>query len=88
MEHIVRAVFGCDRFGVMGIADADHLERLPFDAATAIFSPLYKDREEIPEIDDFVDHYNCYFTFDDYIYDENKVKQYIDELRKLERKYC
>lgn len=88
LEHIVRAVFNCDRFGVMGIADADHLERLPLDAATAVFSSLYKDKTEIREIDEFMDHYNCYFTFDDYRYDEKEVKQYIDGLRELVKKYC
>ena len=39
LELIVRRVFDCDRFGVMGIADAGHLERCPYDAAIAVFVP-------------------------------------------------
>ena len=26
LEYIVRSVFNCERFGVMGVADADQLE--------------------------------------------------------------
>lgn len=28
LEHIVRRVFDCDRYGFMGIADADHFREI------------------------------------------------------------
>lgn len=88
LEHIVRRVFNCDRFGVMGIADADHLERCPYDAAIAVFAPLYKTHKEIEDIEQFMDDFACYFTFSDYQYSEEKVREYIDGLKKLVDKYC
>ena len=88
LEHIVRRVFNCDRFGVMGIADADHLERCPFDAASVVFAPLYKINNEIEEIEQFMDEFSCYFIFSDYQYSEEKVREYIDGLKNLVEKYC
>ena len=88
LEHIVRRVFNCDRFGVMGIADADHLERCPFDAAIVVFAPLYKINNEIEEIEQFMDEFSCYFTFSDYQYSEEKVREYSDGLKNLVEKYC
>ena len=89
LEFSVRKVFDCERFGVMGIANADHLERYPMDAALVVFAPLYKEQAEIPEIDEFMDKYGCIFHFpDSYTYDKNTVREYIDELRTLIDKYC
>lgn len=88
LELIVRHAYGCRKGGVMGIADANHLERCPLDAALVVFAPLYKDVEEIEEIDQFIDKYVCYFTFSDYKYAEEKIKSYIEELRRLVNKYC
>lgn len=87
LEYIVRSVFNCERFGVMGVADADHLERCPLDAAMVVFAPLYKNKTEISEIEEFMDRNICQFSFDDYEYDEKKVEKYIEELRKLVKKY-
>lgn len=88
LELIVRRVFNCDRNGVMGIADADHLERCPYDAAIVVFAPLYKTNSKIDEIDQFMDDFSCYFTFDDFQYSKEKVREYIDGLRELVEKYC
>lgn len=88
LEYVVRHVFNCDRFGVMGIADAGHLERCPYDAAIAVFSPLYKTNKEIDEIEQFMDDFSCYFIFSDYQYSEEKVREYIDGLKELVDKYC
>ena len=79
LEHIVRRVFNCDRFGVMGC---------PFDAAIVVFAPLYKINNEIEEIEQFMDEFSCYFTFSDYQYSEEKVREYIDGLKNLVEKYC
>ena len=88
LECIIRNVYNCDRFGVMGIANADHLERNPMDAAIVIFAPLYLKQKEIEEINSFVDEYGCIFNFpNDYKYNKETVDNYIDGLRKLASKY-
>lgn len=89
LEYIIRDVFNCDRFDVMGIANADHLERWPMDAAIVVFAPLYKEQRRIPEIDTFVDEFSCIFNFpEDYTYDKDTVDRYIETLKKLTKKYC
>ena len=35
-----------------------------------------------------MDDFACYFTFSDYQYSEEKVREYIDGLKKLVDKYC
>lgn len=88
LEYLVRRVYNCGRHGVMGIADADHLEYHPLDAANVILAPLYLNRTDIPEIDNFIDGQSCIFNFDDnYAYDEKVVRNYIDGLRSLVDKY-
>ena len=84
LEHIVRRVYNCERFGVMGIANADYLERNPLDAAIVIFAPLYREQREISEIDEFIDQYRCIFNYpEDYTYNEETVENYIEGLRSL-----
>lgn len=88
LEYLIRKVYKCDRFGVMGIADADHLEFHPLDAANVILAPLYLNKTDIPEIDSFVDEQSCIFNFsDDYVYNETTVRKYIDGLSSLVGKY-
>lgn len=88
LEMIVRGVYKCDRYGVMGVANADHLELSPMDAVLVVFAPLYKNEKEIIEIDDFVDRYNCIFNFpDDYEYNKETVADFIKEFRSLVEKY-
>ena len=36
LERLVRKLFKCDRAGVSGLADADHFESYPLDAAVMI----------------------------------------------------
>lgn len=88
LEFIVRKVYNCQRFGVMGIANADHLEAHPMDAAIVVFAPLYRNKESIEEIDSFVDEYSCIFNFpDSYEYNQETVENYIEGLRYLVDKY-
>lgn len=87
LEYLIRKVYKCDRFGVMGIADADHLEFHPLDAANVILAPLYLDNTDISEIDSFVDEQSCIFNFDNYVYNETVVRNYIDGLSSLVNKY-
>lgn len=88
LEYLIRKVYKCDRFGVMGIADADHLEFHPLDAANVILAPLYLNKTEIAEIDSFVDEQSCIFNFsDDYVYNETAVRKYIEGLNSLVDKY-
>lgn len=88
LEHIVRRVYNCERFGVMGVANSDHLERHPMDAAIVIFAPLYQEQKVIEDIDSFIDEYSCIFNFhEDYEYNEQTVNNYIEGLRRLVDKY-
>ncbi len=41
LEHQVRRLYGCDRAGVSGLADADHFESRPMDAAIMVVSYIY-----------------------------------------------
>ena len=88
LEHLIRRVYNCDRFGVMGIANADYLERNPLDAAIVIFAPLYREQNEIDNIDTFIEQYSCIFKFpSDYTYNAEIVENYIEGLRRLVDKY-
>ena len=41
LEMLVRKAFKCERFGVSGLANSDHFDYEPFDAAIMIISYLY-----------------------------------------------
>lgn len=84
LEMLVRKVFRCSRFGAMGIADADHLEYHPFDAALVTLAPLCTNNRQYDDIDDFIDRYGCYFQFpDEYVYEQHRVESFIEELKSL-----
>lgn len=91
LEILVRNVYGCDRFGIMGLADADYFEVNPLHAAILIFAPKFRhsrwSRKEIPDITEFLSRYDDYFTCDDNEYDAEIVDRYISELEGLIRKY-
>lgn len=88
LEHLIRKVYNCDRFGVMGIADADHLEYHPLDAANVILAPLYLNQNNISDVENFIDEQSCIFNFsDNYEYNEDTVRKYIDGLSSLVNKY-
>ena len=91
LEHEVRRLYGCDRGGVSGMADADYFEVNPLQAAILIFAPKYRhsrwSRKEIPDITEFLSRYDNYFTGDDNEYDSEIVDRYIRELEGLIRKY-
>ena len=56
LEHIIRRAYnGCDRGGVVGLAEADFLEDSPLSAAVAVLAPLslkYSD-EQLMDVSDF-----------------------------------
>lgn len=88
LEYIVRGTYDCNRFGVMGVANADHLESCPMDAILVVFAPLYKNNKEIPEIDQFVDECMCLFNYpDEYEYDEIQIENIISKFDCLVDKY-
>ena len=88
LEGIVRKVFNCDRFGVMGIADADHLERYPLDAVWAVFAPLYQSEKSFPDIEDFTDKYSVIFHYpEEYVYSSKTIKEFIEEFDNLVKKH-
>lgn len=95
IEHIVRKAFGCDRHGVANIANADHLEVHPMDAAIALVAPLYINHtatpDELQEIEHFIDSYQVFFdakSNDEDIEDYDcSIDDFIDGLNRITDTY-
>lgn len=90
LEYLVRKVYGCERFGVMHMADADYLSINPFYAAILIFSPKYykKPYKEYLDIQNFIDRYEEYFHCNELPkYTSEDIDEYINELEALVRKH-
>ena len=89
LEHIVRNVFNCDRFGLSGLADADHLSHHPFDAATIIISALYATGRVTNqrEFEEFICRYSDVFDYPEENLNDTILEQYIDDLRSIANQY-
>lgn len=79
LEHIVRKVFMCGRYGMSGFIDADHFESEPFDAALIALSRLWKENYN-EDIEDFLNKWSEIRLSNDRNID---VKSYINELNDL-----
>ena len=79
LEAIVRKVYSCDRGGMGGYIDADHLSSEPFDAALIARAPLWKNAEH-HEIEDFLFKWEVLRSANDEPVDEDA---YIEELGTL-----
>lgn len=89
LERIIRNVYDCERFGISGYADADHLETHPLDAATLIIAPLYymgKVKNHL-EFDEFVAKYDCIFSNPEENLTESDVNEYISDLDDIVSRY-
>ena len=88
LEHIIRRAYnGCDRGGVVGLAEADFLEDSPLSAAVAVLAPLslkYSD-EQLRDVSDFWATYRFELSHDKF--DAELIQQYIEDLRNLVHKY-
>lgn len=63
LEHQVRRLYGCDRGGVSGMADADYFEGHPIQAAVLVVSYIHANhRESGPyQFDEFLNKYETIF---------------------------
>ena len=89
LEHQVRRLYGCDRAGVSGLADADHFESRPMDAATMVVSYIHAKglHYSETEYDEFLSKYDTIFRYPDENDAKHKVKNYINELSEIVDKY-
>lgn len=89
LEHQVRRLYGCDRAGVSGLADADFFESHPLDAAIMVVSYIYakglqrSEREYV----DFLSKYKTIFQYPDECDAKHEVTNYINELSEIINKY-
>jgi len=89
LERIVRKVYKCDRFGISGYADADHLESSPLDAATLVIAPLYYTGivSNDLEFDSFLAEYDNVFCYSEETVTPEAIKKYISDLESIVEKY-
>ena len=83
LEHQVRRLYGCDRGGVSGMADADYFEDHPIQAAVLVVSYIHANhRESGPyQFDKFLNKYETIFEYPDENNAADEVRNYIDECR-------
>lgn len=88
LEHIVCNVYGCDRAGVGGLADADAIERKPLLAAILALSPAYLHTDKIDEVSEFFHKYGVMFDYpEENPMDDAAWQEYVSTLRSLVNKY-
>ena len=89
LEHQVRRLYKCDRAGVSGMADADHLESQPMDAAIMIISYIHAKglQNSETEYDEFLCKYAAIFRYSDENNANDEINNYINELREIVDKY-
>lgn len=85
LEYLVRRVYDCDRGGVSGLADADHFEHNPLDAAKLIIAYIHANKLQNSETqyDEFLHDFEVYFEYPEENGGTEEVKRYIKELAKL-----
>ncbi len=89
LESIVRRLYECDRSGVSGLADADHFESRPMDAAVMIVSYIHAKKLHVSEIqyDEFLCKYDTIFKYPDENDAQHEVENYINELDEIVDSY-
>ena len=89
LEHQVRRLYGCDRGGVSGMADADYFEGHPIQAAVLVVSYIHANhRESGPyQFDEFLNKYETIFEYPDENNAADEVRNYIDELSAIVEQY-
>lgn len=88
-EHQVRRLYGCDRGGVSGMADADYFEDHPIQAAVLVVSYIHANyRESGPyQFDEFLNKYETIFEYPDENNAADEVRNYIDKLSSIVKQY-
>ena len=89
LEYQVRRLYGCDRSGVSGLADADHFESRPMDAAIIVVSYIHAKGLQYSETeyDEFLSKYDTIFRYPDENDAKIEVRNYINELSEIVNKY-
>ena len=93
LEILVRKVYGCERFGLARLADADYLGKNPYHAALLIFAPkLYElekvhTEESVQPIIDLLEKYEVFLDNKVEIFNKELVDEYVKDLRKLIKDY-
>ena len=89
LEYQVRRLYGCDRSGVSGLADADHFESRPMDAAIIVVSYIHAKGLQYSETeyDEFLSKYDTIFRYPDENDAKIEVRNYINELSEIVDKY-
>lgn len=89
LESVVRRLFNCDRTGVSGLADADHFESRPMDAAIMVVSYIHAKglQDSETQYDEFLCKYDTIFKYPDENDAANEVQNYIDDLDEIVDNY-
>ena len=89
LEHQVRRLYCCDRAGISGLADADHFESHPMDAAILVVAYIYAKGLQYSEIeyDEFLSKYDTIFRYPDENDAKNEIKNYIQDISEIVDKY-
>lgn len=90
LEHLVRAVYGCERYGVAHMADADYLGLYPFHAALLILAPRLRESKNCnaDKIVEFMEKYESTLTDStNEKFDKDFIDSYIKDLRALVRRF-
>lgn len=82
LEEIVKGLYGCDRAGISGLADADNFERNPFQAAVLVVAFIYSRGMDVKadQYASFLEKYENIFANND---NDDAVKEFVKELRKI-----
>lgn len=86
LEEIVRGLYGCDRAGISGLADADNFERNPFQAAVLVVAFIHSRGMGVKadQYASFLTKYENIFVNNNDDNDNDKtVKEFVKELRKI-----
>ncbi len=89
LEYQVRKLFNCYKTGVSGLANADHFESRPIDAAIMVVSYIHANGLQLSETeyDEFLSKYDIIFSYPEENDAKNKVSNYITELSDIVNKY-
>ena len=89
LEHEVRRLYGCDRAGVSGMADADYFEGHPIQAAVLVVAYIHANKlENGPyQYAEFLCKYETIFEYPEENDAVSQVQNYIDELEKIVDQY-
>ena len=89
LEYLVRRLFGCDRGGVSGLADASNFEYDPLSAAVMVVSYIHARNLQVTETqyDEFLHKYRIIFTYPEENDAANEVENYIYDLKDIVESY-